>query len=163
MNPQEMLIKKIHTALPKIKEWMNNVLDAQQNNATPVIKYNFPKLQKIFPSAFLEKSKVVYLEGKVPFPPLSQIGLHELAGMDQRTMGGVTYKDTFFVNNLNRTESLHFHELIHVIQWETLGVDNFLLAYGVGLMQCSKIWGQTPTIDCEKRKNSALNFKNATT
>lgn len=49
-------------------------------------------------------------------------------------MAGITYKDTFFINQAYSTESLHFHELIHVVQWERLGVDNFLLAYGVGLM-----------------------------
>ncbi len=48
---------------------------------------------------------------------------------------GITYKDTFFINQNHRTESLHFHELTHVVQWERLGIDNFLLAYGVGLMQ----------------------------
>ena len=32
-------------------------------------------------------------------------------------------------------ESTHFHELVHVVQWARLGVDNFLLAYGVGLLQ----------------------------
>jgi len=45
------------------------------------------------------------------------------------------YKDTFFVNNLHQTESIYFHELVHVVQWERLGVDNFLLAYVAGLMQ----------------------------
>jgi len=48
---------------------------------------------------------------------------------------GITYKNTFFINHLHQTESLCFHELVHVIQWERLGVNNFLLAYGVGLMQ----------------------------
>jgi hypothetical protein len=52
-------------------------------------------------------------------------------------MAGITYKDTFFVSHLHQTESLHFHELVHVVQWERLGVDNFLLAYGAGLMQFS--------------------------
>ena len=72
---------------------------------------------------------------KVPFPPLSHIGLHELSGMEQMPLTGITYKDTFFINQNHRTESLHFHELTHVVQWERLGIDNFLLAYGVGLMQ----------------------------
>ena len=50
--------------------------------------------------------------------------------------GQKTYKNTFFINHLYlTTESLYFHELVHVIQWERLDVDNFLLAYGVGLMQ----------------------------
>lgn len=32
------------------------------------------------------------------------------------------------------SEELHFHELVHVVQWARLGVDNFLLAYGLGLL-----------------------------
>ena len=33
------------------------------------------------------------------------------------------------------TESLCCHELVHVVQWDRLGVDRFLLAYGIGLVQ----------------------------
>jgi hypothetical protein len=51
------------------------------------------------------------------------------------SFAGITYKDTFFLQQGQNSESLHFHELIHVVQWERLGVDNFLLAYGVGLVQ----------------------------
>ena len=75
------------------------------------------------------------MTGKVPFPPLGRMGLPEFEQMENMYMAGITFKDTFFVNQLHQTESLHFHELIHVVQWERLGVDNFLLAYGVGLMQ----------------------------
>jgi hypothetical protein len=50
-------------------------------------------------------------------------------------IAGITYKNTFFVNQNLLTESLHFHELVHVVQWERLGADNFLLAYGAGLIQ----------------------------
>ena len=50
-------------------------------------------------------------------------------------MDCITYVDTIFVNYLQKTESLFFHELVHVVQWERLGVDNFLLAYGIGLMK----------------------------
>ncbi len=52
-------------------------------------------------------------------------------------MAGITYKDTYFINHLHQTESLHFHELVHVVQWDWLWVDDFLLAYGAGLMQFS--------------------------
>ena len=48
---------------------------------------------------------------------------------------GITFKDTFFLEQGQASESLHFHELVHVVQWARLGVDNFLLAYGVGLIQ----------------------------
>ncbi len=74
---------------------------------------------------------------RVPFPPLSRMGLPEFTQMEsmQTQMAGITYEDTFFINHFQRTESLHFHELVHVVQWERLGVDNFLLAYGAGLME----------------------------
>ena len=55
--------------------------------------------------------------------------------MEQMPIAGITYKDTFFVHERCKTESLFFHELVHVVQWERLGVDNFLLVYGVGLIQ----------------------------
>ena len=29
----------------------------------------------------------------------------------------------------------HFHELVHVVQWEHLGPEKFLLAYGAGLVR----------------------------
>jgi len=77
----------------------------------------------------------VVVTGKVPFPPLGSMGLPEFAQMENMTMAGITYKDTFFVSHLHQTESLYFHELVHIVQWERLGVDDFLLAYGAGLMQ----------------------------
>jgi len=55
--------------------------------------------------------------------------------METMPWDGVTYKGTFFVRAGQQTESLYFHELVHVVQWERLGVDNFLLAYAIGLLQ----------------------------
>lgn len=135
MNPYAKIINKFHSALPIIRNWIEELLESNKENTTSVINLNFPRINQIFPDDLLEKAKVVTVVGKVPFPPLSHIGLHELSGMEQIPLAGITYKDTFFINQNHRSESLHFHELIHVVQWERLGVDNFLLAYGVGLLQ----------------------------
>ena len=129
------LVRKFYSALPAVRGWIENVLEENREKAIPIIKLPFPRLQKVFPSGLLEKAKAVVVNGKVPFPPLGRMGLPEFAQMENMSMAGMTYKDTFFVNHLHQTESLHFHELIHVVQWERLGVDNFLLAYGAGLMQ----------------------------
>lgn len=129
------LIRKFHSVLPAVRGWIENVLEENKEKAIPVIDHPFPRLQKVFPSYLLQKAKVVVVTGKVPFPPLSRIGLPELAQMENMAMDGITYVDTFFVNHLKQTESLYFHELVHVVQWERLGVDNFLLAYGIALMQ----------------------------
>ena len=52
-----------------------------------------------------------------------------------RPIAGITFRDTFFIRHPHQSESLYFHELVHVVQWDRLGIDHFLLAYGVGLMQ----------------------------
>jgi len=139
MNSLE-LIRKFRSALPEVREWIEDVLEERKEQAIPVINLAFPKLQKVFPLDLLKKAKVVVVTGKVPFPPLSRMGLPELEQMENMSMDGITYVDTFFINHLRQTESLHFHELVHVVQWERLGVDNFLLAYGVGLMQSGDLY-----------------------
>ena len=129
------IIEKFHSVLPEIRNWIEGIIETHKSQAISASELGFPNIQQTFPADFLDKAKVVYLESKIPFPPLSKMGLHELSGMESMNMAGVTFKDTFFVHHLQRTESLHFHELVHVAQWDRLGVDNFLLAYGVGLMQ----------------------------
>ncbi len=48
--------------------------------------------------------------------------------------GGITYLDTYFVRaDEAQSESLHFHELVHVIQWRLLGPEKFLALYADGL------------------------------
>lgn len=129
------LIRKFRSILPAVIEWIDVTLEENKLNAASVAGLDFPRLVKVFPADLLGRAKVVVMTGKVPFPPLSQMGLPEFKQMEDMQMAGITYKDTFFVNYLHRTESLHFHELVHVVQWERLGVNNFLLAYGAGLMQ----------------------------
>lgn len=39
----------------------------------------------------------------------------------------------YFLDRTRATdESLHFHELVHAVQWHILGADRFLLAYALG-------------------------------
>jgi hypothetical protein len=54
--------------------------------------------------------------------------------MQQMSFDGITFKDTFFLQHGCESEAVHFHELVHVVQWSRLGVDNFLLAYGFDLL-----------------------------
>ncbi len=129
------LIQKFNSILPMVREWIENTLEKHKVNAVRVIDLSFLRLKKVFPPDLLDRTKVVVVNGTVPFPPLSRMGLPEFSQIENMPMAGVTYKDTFFINHLHKTESLHFHELVHVIQWERLGVNNFLLAYGYGLMQ----------------------------
>jgi hypothetical protein len=138
MNPDD-IIHNFRQALSPVREQIEQILEANQEKAVPVISLGFPNLPKVFPSDLLEKAKVVTFSGQLPFPTLPpelrQMGMPDFGQMANASNSAVTYKDTFFVNGLHRDESIYFHELVHIVQWERLGVENFLLAYGLGLMQ----------------------------
>ena len=70
---------------------------------------------------------------QVPVPPLSAWGLSDLAWIVAQPRG-VTYQDTYFLEtNTASSESIHFHDLVHAVQWRVLGLEDFLLMYAAGL------------------------------
>jgi hypothetical protein len=129
------LIQKFESALPIIRQWIDDLLNSYSSQSTSIFDLAFPTLPQLFPMDLLQKAKVVFVKGKIPYPPLSSIGFPDFAPLENMAFSGVTYKNTYFLNQAYRQESLHFHELIHIIQWDSLGVDNFLRAYGVGLLE----------------------------
>ena len=128
------IIRRLHTALPRVRQWLEARLEESAQQARPVSQTGFQRLAQSFPESVLARAKVVSVH-KIPFPPLAQMGLPELSGLEQLPRAGMTFKDTFFVQSSHQTEALFAHELVHVIQWDRLGVDRFLLAYGVGLVR----------------------------
>jgi len=93
----------------------------------------FTRLPLYFAERTLQTTKFILLD-RVPIPALSTMGLARYAAFEQGNFDGITYLDTYFLrNHAERNEALHFHELIHVIQWRLLGPDRFLAAYADGL------------------------------
>ena len=67
-------------------------------------------------------------------PPLSSMGLTRFADFQRGNFDGITYIDTIFLKPTHsNNENMHFHELVHVIQWRLLGPDRFLFSYANGL------------------------------
>jgi hypothetical protein len=131
-------VRRFHSALPALREWIENTLEDNRDKAVPVISLGFTRLAESFPRDLLERAQVVEVTGKVPYPPIGNFGLPEFQQMESVPFSGITFNDTYFViSDMIGSESLHFHEMVHVIQWDRLGVDNFLLAYGFGLYH----WG----------------------
>jgi hypothetical protein len=62
------------------------------------------------------------------------MGLARFADFERGSFDGITYLDTFFLKpTQSNNEKMHFHELVHVIQWRLLGPDRFLFLYANGL------------------------------
>jgi len=64
---------------------------------------------------------------KPDFPQLRDLGLGDFIDMKVR---GVTYHDTYYVaKHAAEDVDLHFHELVHVLQWKELGIQGFITRY----------------------------------
>ena len=128
MTPEEF-----RTLYPHVIDWIQQTLGAHAKVAKTVASLGFPRLSRYFSAELLTSTKVVVID-RVPLPPLSSIGLSRFAEFERGDYDGVTYLDTFFVKRRSAAaERLHFHELIHVVQWRLLGPETFLTAYAAGL------------------------------
>ena len=128
MTPEDF--KKV---FPFVRDWISQTLAAHAAKRKSVASFNFPKLPHYYSTDLLSRAKVVFVD-KCPVPPLSALGLNQCADFQNMNAGGITYLDTYFVlwHEAER-ESLHFHELVHVIQWQLLGAEKFLALYADGL------------------------------
>lgn len=128
-----MTQKDFDEKYPVIFNWIQNTLAKYTTNARSIASLGFKRLPLYFNPDILAKAKVIYVS-KVPTPPLSAIGLSQFSDFENMEAGGITYLDTFFARNeMRANEALHFHELVHVIQWQLLGAKSFVAAYADGL------------------------------
>ncbi len=131
---QNDLPERFQQALPHLCEWVDQLLHDTEKDARPVNSLECDRLGTCFSEELLSSSRVV-ITPELPFPPVKQLGFPELAFMEEMPAAGITFRNTFFVAPQCVTESLCFHEMIHVLQWDHLGVQRFLLAYATGLIQ----------------------------
>lgn len=135
MNQDKQIIESFKGYLPIVKTWINDLLNKNVSESKPITEHGFRRLPQYYSKDILESAKVV-ITNKPPQIPLSSMGLTQFKDFENLDIAGVTYLDTFFVRSeYAHIEAIHFHELVHVVQWKYLGIDKFLLMYGLGLMK----------------------------
>jgi hypothetical protein len=128
-----MTEQEFRAAYPQIIGWIKQTLAEHASAARPVASLGFKRLAAYYSAPILASAKAVIVP-RVPVPPLSAMGLDRFRDFEQMDAGGITYLDTYFVRaDHAHVESLHFHELVHVIQWRLLGPERFLALYADGL------------------------------
>lgn len=130
---QAEIVDRFHSALPHLRAWIDRLLHKYAHQTRFVSALGFTRLASCFPTELLARANVAMVD-RVPFPPVADFGLPEFAPLQIEAISGITFKNTFFLRQGCASESLHFHEMVHVIQWARLGVEKFLLAYGLGLL-----------------------------
>jgi hypothetical protein len=133
IRPVVVTPEEFRVAYPKVQAWIQKTLAAYEKDAQPIASMHFAGLPLYFDYDLLETAKFIPID-QVPMPPLSAMGLARFAIFEQGDFHGVTYLDRYFIKQTVVTEeAVHFHELIHVIQWLLLGPEGFLRAYANGL------------------------------
>jgi hypothetical protein len=128
-------------AVPGIRAWVSDLV-ARHANAPSVADRGFARLPDYFPGEVLHETRVVSVS-RVPFPPLStEFGLPELAEMERMPFSAITWANIVFVHTSVTSEATYFHELVHAVQWSVLGIDDYMLTCGVGLVECG--FAQSP-------------------
>lgn len=120
-------------AYPLIAGWIRRTLATHASAARTAASFGFRRLVDYYDATLLASSKVIVVP-RVPLPPLSAMGLDRFSDFERMEADGITYLDTYFVRaGRSQDESLHFHELVHVVQWRLLGPERFLALYADGL------------------------------
>ena len=89
----------------------------------------FDDFKGFYPLSFLQKAFYVIVDEipKPNFPELREMGLGGFIDMD---VNGITYKDTYYLLTSEALNlRIHFHELVHVAQWEHLCAVPFIERY----------------------------------
>ena len=137
MNEREIMSRLIEGG----REWINNVQAAHRPQASP-----FRHGLKAFLGPFfhgtgaLDSAKYQAVK-VVPSPPAELTALLGVP-IDFSQAAARTFKDTILISETwldthpdpsNGFTRLAFHELVHVVQYEILGVDRFVQKYVTGL------------------------------
>ena len=131
----EMSPEEFAKFYPPLLDWIQTTLTASAHVPQAIASRGFSRLPLYFTEKTLASTKVVLVD-PLPMPPLSSMGLVRFAEFERGNFDGITYIDTIFLKpTRSNNEIIHFHELVHVIQWRLLGPDRFLLSYANGL-QC---------------------------
>lgn len=114
--------------IERIEEWIHGV-----NRSHESLRRSCAVFQEYFSGfyspGFLESAYFVVVEDipKPDLPELRAAGLGDFIDMD---VDGITYDDTYYVQRRAMNElRLHFHELVHVLQWRKLKPSGFIKRY----------------------------------
>jgi hypothetical protein len=118
--------------LSDVKKWIVHTLAEHDAQKQQVAAANFVKLERFYPAGFLQRVQRVIVD-RCPVPPLVNTGTPQLSEIENWDLKGIPWENTIFIRrDLADWDAVHFHELLHIVQWEYLGTDRYLTAWAIG-------------------------------
>jgi len=112
----------------KINNWIDQTLKSHSNQVTSCECFS-SQFDGFYPTDIISSSYFVVVDRlpKPDFPALRQAGFGDFIDMETEA---VTYKNTYFIKKGYESDiAIHFHELVHVLQWKKLGGLPFIQRY----------------------------------
>lgn len=130
------------------RQWVESQRDRYRPAARGLTEYERVGLVRFFTSESLDLTRIAWgpaAEEPPFYAALQKLGLH----YPFSEANAVTYVDTiFFAERSGYRDppplSLLFHELVHVVQFEVLGVERFLRRYVEGYLEHGQVYGAIP-------------------
>jgi hypothetical protein len=124
--------------IQQVAEYVELQRQTYRGRAVPLDGNQRSALQPFFPATALDSTRAVVLGGErvsnPPFyPELQRMGFEPAALPNFSFMAAITFVDTV-VSHVPFTERLLFHELVHVVQYQKLGLPEFAAKYVRGFL-----------------------------
>lgn len=125
--------------IQQVAEYIEQQRQTYRSRAVPLDDHQRSAMQSFFPASALDSTRVVVLAGErvsnPPFyPELQKMGFEPGSLPNFAEMAAITFVDTV-ASHEPFTNRLLFHELVHVVQCEKLGLAEFASKYVGGFLK----------------------------
>ncbi len=130
---------QVEWVIQQVAAYIEQQRQMYRPGAAPLIMSHKTAMRPFFPEPVLDSTRLVVLAGqRVNNPPfyseLIKIGFEPASLPDFAHMAAITFVDTV-VSHEPFTNRLLFHEFVHVVQYEKLGVAEFAAKYVRGFLR----------------------------
>ena len=127
-HPDSRLVKALNG-------WMDEVVQKHKDRRVSCISLP-PLFRDYFPAEFLENSYYVFVD-EIPMPLGDSLKEAYDLFRQVESIEGMAIKNTYFIKRgCESVMSHHFHELIHICQWQILGDEEFISRHLTELNTC---------------------------
>jgi hypothetical protein len=138
MSLPKLIDEQVEWVIQQVAAYIGGQRETYRDKAVALSQNQRTTMHPFFPASTLESARVVVLAGeRVNNPPfyreLLKMGFEAGSLPNFADMAAITYMDTV-VSNESFTDRLLFHELVHVVQYEKLGLAKFAAKYVKGFL-----------------------------
>jgi len=130
--------EQVERFIQQVAAYIGGQRETYRGKAVALSQNQRAAMHPFFPAATLESARVVVLAGERVSNPhfyeeLLKMGFDAGSLPEFADMAAITYLDTVVFNE-PFTDRVFFHELVHVVQYEKLGLAKFAAKYVKGFM-----------------------------